>query len=173
VAASERRRYLVHDSHIPAEEYAEKLASSVFCLTPLVSSAPGWYVSLRARGECVRVLEGHGASPVSRVFHCVSTVSPTVSPTVSQLTRRFGGRAVSRRVSRLVEAIAYGCIPVIPVAVHPMHLPFDEFLNYKQFSIGVAYDDLPDLPSILGNLTLHRRPIIKQLQVSNPPPTAC
>lgn len=38
------RRYLVHDEHIPQEEYLEKLASSTFCLTPLVNSAPGWYV---------------------------------------------------------------------------------------------------------------------------------
>jgi hypothetical protein len=65
-----------------------------------------------------------------------------------------------------VEAVAYGCIPVVPVAVQPMRLPYDEVIDYKQFSIGVAYDDLPSVRSILGNLTLHRRPIIKQLQVN-------
>ena len=42
--AAANGRYLVHDMHIARKEYLEKLASSTFCLTPLVNSAPGWYV---------------------------------------------------------------------------------------------------------------------------------
>ena len=100
-----------------------------------------------------------------------STLTATVHERKSQ-RMRFGLHC-GRRASRLVEAIAYGCIPVVPVALQPMRLPYDEIVDYKQFSIGVAYDDLPNVRSILGNLTLHRRPIIKQLQVRRDAVVAC
>ena len=36
---------------------------------------------------------------------------------------------------RLVEAVVFGCIPVI--VQDGMHQPFDEYLDYSQFSLRV------------------------------------
>ncbi|KAL2630097.1 hypothetical protein R1flu_014783 [Riccia fluitans] len=48
---------------------------------------------------------------------------------------------------RMEDSILHGCIPVI--IQDGIHLPFENVLNYEQFALRVAEDELPQLISIL------------------------
>ncbi|BFI33899.1 protein MpGT47.12 [Marchantia polymorpha subsp. ruderalis] len=55
---------------------------------------------------------------------------------------------------RMEDSILHGCIPVI--IQDGIHLPFESVLNYDEFSLRVAERDLPQLITILRNVTESR-----------------
>ena len=60
---------------------------------------------------------------------------------------------------RLAEAIAAGAIPVI-VADHYV-LPFQSFLNWKDFAVLVPEHEMLDMPNILKSISKEQRKILR------------
>jgi hypothetical protein len=59
--------------------------------------------------------------------------------------------ASARRYSKLVvQAAAFGCIPVI--VQDGVHMPFEEVLPYDNFAVRVSEKELERLPTILAEL---------------------
>lgn len=55
---------------------------------------------------------------------------------------------------RIVEAIYNECVPVI--IADEFVLPFSDILNWESFSLHVRESDIPNLKTILQNVTMER-----------------
>ncbi|KAK8939555.1 putative glycosyltransferase [Platanthera guangdongensis] len=55
---------------------------------------------------------------------------------------------------RIVEAIYYECVPVI--IADNFVLPFEELLNWSEFSVVIAEKDIPRLKDVLNGISLRR-----------------
>ncbi|CAI0389160.1 unnamed protein product [Linum tenue] len=55
---------------------------------------------------------------------------------------------------RLVEAMFAGCVPVI-LSVN-YSLPFDEVLDWTKFSVEIPVEKIPEIKTILGNVSEER-----------------
>lgn len=77
----------------------------------------------------------------------------------------------------LVDALRFGCVPVLLSKLTFHDLPFQGFLNWGQFAVVLGIEDLPNLKQILANVssTKHREmqylghQAIKHLEWNNPP----
>lgn len=102
--------------------------------------APEHVLPRACRVRLVRVQPTLVCHPVIDTIHCPAAVL-TFSPST----------CLDLRGTRLEEAITAGCIPVI--AQDGVFLPGHDVLPYEEFSVTLRYEDLDNLPAILGSFS--------------------